>query len=158
MPSGKIHAEITLAAAALTYAWGLKSGETPVLAAAAAAGCAAGVLINPDLDVVGTRADRLVRETNFFLAIIWGILWYPYSALIPHRSLISHSPVIGTFIRILYMMIPVLLLGIRIQPGPLLVRGIGGLVISDNLHVAADFLVTGIREIYENNKDSKTNN
>ncbi len=147
MPSGLIHAEVTLAAAGLTYAWGINSGETPVAAAATAFGCAAGILLTPDLDVIGTRADRIVRdELGLFLAIIWGLLWYPYSRLIPHRHWISHSPIIGTMIRLIYMAIPLWIIGILAWPGPLMVRAIGGLVISDNLHVGLDFIVTGIKE------------
>lgn len=147
MPSGKVHAAVTIAAAGLTYAWGTSSGETPVLAAAAAMGCAAGVLLTPDLDIKGTRADRIIRtEAGLILAIIWGLLWNPYSTLIPHRSWLSHGLLIGTALRLLYMAVPLCILGIMPRPGPTLARVITGLVISDNLHIGADFLVTGIKK------------
>ena len=150
MPSGKIHAEATLAAASLTYEWGLTSGETPVLAAAAATGCALGVILTPDLDMVGsTRGDRLVRRTGILPLVIWELFWYPYAALIPHRSWLSHGVLIGTMIRLVYIAIPLLALGILPGMGPLLVRAIGGLVISDNLHAGADLIVSGIKDIRE---------
>lgn len=148
MPSGKIHSAVTLAAASLTYAWGYLSGETLPLAAAAAIGCASGVIFTPDLDVPGTRADRQVREgAGFIPAVIWAIVWYPYSALIPHRSWLSHGLIIGTLIRIVYIAVPLYLLGILPGAGPYTARLIGGLVISDNLHIGADCLVTGIKKL-----------
>ena len=147
MPSGKVHAEVTLAAAGLTYFWGLASGETPVLAAAAAAGCAAGILINPDLDVAGTtRAERAALDIGLIPGLIWYLLWYPYGALIPHRSWLSHGILIGTLIRLVYIAIPLVIIGVLAVPGPLLIRAIGGLVISDNLHIGADFIYSAYRE------------
>ncbi|QNJ04633.1 metal-binding protein [Synechococcus sp. PROS-U-1] len=58
----------------------------------AAASCLAGGLwLSPDLD---TRSNALRR---------WGMLgflWWPYRRLIPHRSLWSHGPVLGTSVRL----------------------------------------------------------
>ncbi len=58
----------------------------------AAASCLAGGLwLSPDLD---TRSNALRR---------WGVLgflWWPYRRLIPHRSLWSHGPVLGTSVRL----------------------------------------------------------
>lgn len=149
MPSGEAHAAITTAAAGLIYLWAIKSGEPLDLAAAAAVGCAAGVLVNPDLDLVGTRADHLIRREGFLISVIWGILWYPYSALIPHRSIISHGLILGTAIRIIYIGLAALLvIGARIRPpGPYMVRIWTGLLVSDNLHIGADFLLTGVKHI-----------
>jgi len=148
MPSGEIHAGITLATAGLTYTYAVNSGEPPMLAVATAVGCALGIVLTPDLDVRGTRADRIVRESvGFIPAVIWGVLWNPYSALIPHRSILSHGLIIGTVIRLLYIAVPLALLGILPRPGPILNRMIVGLFLSDNLHIGADFLVTGIKEL-----------
>lgn len=152
MPNGEVHAGITLAAASLIYIWGMKSGEAPVLAAAAAVGTAAGVLVNPDLDVEGTRADRIVRGLGLAPAIIWGVLWRPYSRLIPHRSMLSHGPVIGTALRLVYMAAPFWLLGILPQMTPGLARAIMGLVIADNLHIGLDFIITGVEKNAERNQ------
>jgi len=56
------------------------------------ASCLAGGLwLSPDLD---TRSNALRR---------WGplrFLWWPYRRLIPHRSLWSHGPVLGTSVRL----------------------------------------------------------
>lgn len=153
MPSGRVHAVITLAAAGLTYAWGTARGESPVMAAAAAAGCAVGVILTPDLDIKGTRADKIIRnETGLIPAILWGLLWNPYSSLIPHRSWLSHGPIIGTAIRIIYIAVPLFIIGILPRPTAALARIIGGLVISDNLHIGADFIITGIQKHGKSNK------
>ncbi len=53
-----------------------------------------GLWLSPDLD---TKSNALKR---------WGFLqwiWKPYQKLIPHRSILSHGPFIGTTIRISYL-------------------------------------------------------
>ncbi len=53
-----------------------------------------GLWLSPDLD---TTSNSLKR---------WGlikIIWWPYRKLIPHRSILSHGPLIGTSIRIIYL-------------------------------------------------------
>ena len=55
-----------------------------------------GLWLSPDLD---THSIALKR---------WGILkslWWPYQKIIPHRSIFSHGPFIGTAIRIGYLII-----------------------------------------------------
>ena len=55
-----------------------------------------GLWLSPDLD---TKSLALKR---------WGILkiiWLPYRKIIPHRSIFSHGPLIGTAIRISYIAI-----------------------------------------------------
>ncbi len=52
-----------------------------------------GLFLSPDLDIHSRPYQR------------WGILrwlWWPYQRLIPHRSMLSHSPFLGTAIRIVY--------------------------------------------------------
>ncbi|WP_320666737.1 metal-binding protein [Prochlorococcus sp. MIT 1307] len=54
-----------------------------------------GLWLSPDLD---TKSIPLKR---------WGILqglWWPYRKAISHRSILSHSPVIGTFLRVAYLL------------------------------------------------------
>ena len=53
-----------------------------------------GQWLSPDLD---TKSNALYR---------WGWLrgiWWPYRKLIRHRSFLSHGPLIGTTIRVLYL-------------------------------------------------------
>ena len=57
-----------------------------------AASCLAGGLwLSPDLD---TRSNALRRWGAL------GFLWWPYRLLIPHRSLWSHGPLLGTTARL----------------------------------------------------------
>ena len=62
----------------------------------AAASCFAGGLwLSPDLD---TRSNALNRWGPL------GFLWWPYRRLIPHRSLWSHGPLIGTALRLIVLL------------------------------------------------------
>ena len=95
MASGQAHdratlivgAPIGMAAAVL---WGADAGFI-----AAAACLIGGLWLSPDLD---TPSNALRR---------WGPLrglWWPYRRLIPHRSLWSHGPLIGTALRLLWLL------------------------------------------------------
>ena len=74
------------------------------LAGVACAGLAfllGGLLLSPDLD---TRSNPTRR---------WGplrLLWWPYRRVLRHRSLLSHTPVVGSCGRLLY--VGALLLGL----------------------------------------------
>jgi uncharacterized metal-binding protein len=53
-----------------------------------------GLWLSPDLD---TRSNATRR---------WGplrLLWWPYRRLLSHRSLLSHSPLLGTSLRLLWL-------------------------------------------------------
>lgn len=53
-----------------------------------------GLWLSPDLDTVSRPTRR------------WGplrLLWWPYRRLLRHRSLLSHSPLLGTAVRLLYL-------------------------------------------------------
>jgi uncharacterized metal-binding protein len=55
-----------------------------------------GYWLSPDLDI----------KSRPFLR--WGILrfiWLPYQRFIPHRSPLSHAPVLGSVIRLLYLVV-----------------------------------------------------
>ena len=108
-----------------------------------------GLWLSPDLD---TRSNPTRR---------WGplrLLWWPYRRLLSHRSLLSHSPLLGTAGRLLYL--AALLLGICLlaqplgaptpqellsrgqslwqQQRPLLLAGLSGLEASAWLHLIQD--------------------
>jgi len=74
----------------LGIAVGLVLGWTAGLSAAASC-LAGGLWLSPDLD---TRSNALRRWGPL------GFLWWPYRLLIPHRSLWSHGPVLGTTARL----------------------------------------------------------
>ena len=61
---------------------------------AASAHLLGGLYLSPDLDTVSKPSKR------------WGVLkflWIPYQKHIPHRSPLSHAPVLGSAIRLLYL-------------------------------------------------------
>ena len=94
MASGQQHDRATWI---LALPFGLLWGPWLGLAGITAAGLAflaGGLWLSPDLD---TRSNPSRR---------WGplrLLWWPYRRLLSHRSLISHSPLLGSAGRLLYL-------------------------------------------------------
>ncbi len=81
----------------LIFAFGISIFSNPVLGLyGGLAFLIGGLWLSPDLD---TKSNALKR---------WGFLkliWMPYCKLIRHRSFLSHSPFIGTIIRLSYLII-----------------------------------------------------
>ena len=95
MPSGRTHDRITLwlfpaiigIAAGCTRSFIL----TTIISVTYLIG---GLMLGPDLDIHSVQYKR------------WGPLrwiWLPYQKAIPHRSHLSHGPVVGTALRVLYL-------------------------------------------------------
>ncbi len=60
-----------------------------------------GIWLSPDLDTKSLCFKR------------WSILrclWLPYQRFFKHRSIFSHGPIVGTFIRLIYMAIIILII------------------------------------------------
>lgn len=94
MPSGRTHDRITLWAlpviAGLTLIGSQSSQATLIVVAAYLFG---GLMFSPDLDIHSRPYQR------------WGLLrwiWLPYRRL-GHRSWLSHGPLVGTALRLLYL-------------------------------------------------------
>ena len=91
MATGRRHDQsIWILSLPLGVAVGLTLGWTAGLLSTVSC-LAGGLYLSPDLD---TRSNALRR---------WGVLgflWWPYRHLIPHRSLWSHSPVLGMSMRL----------------------------------------------------------
>jgi uncharacterized metal-binding protein len=159
MSSGKVHALATVAAAGIaTPALALLAGQPVTTAAAFAAGCLAGLVVTPDLDVRyrDTHAETVVRRSGGCVAgALWNLLWLPYAYLIPrHRHWSSHAPVIGTALRLVYLALILalfwwglgaLLRGILTLPDlprlaltPATWWALGGLALADALHWGMD--------------------
>lgn len=129
MTTGINHRKITLLVAvpvSLCVAYAFHAGDLGI--AQAGLGAAAGLIINPDLDMEGGEF------------VLWRLLWWPYRVAIPHRSLFSHGPIIGTLGRVAYLyafvLITCILFGLKvpIPPGWAVI----GLMIADTLHALAD--------------------
>lgn len=95
MPSGRTHDRITLWAlpfvTGVTF-WQTNSGNLTLLVVGGF--LFGGLMFGPDLDIYSRHYQR------------WGFLryiWLPYQKSLRHRSFLSHGPVIGTTLRVLYL-------------------------------------------------------
>lgn len=95
MPSGRTHDRITLWAlpvvAGVTF-WQTRSGNVTLLVAGGF--MFGGLMFGPDLDIYSRQYQR------------WGFLrwiWLPYQKSLRHRSFLSHGPIIGTTLRVVYL-------------------------------------------------------
>jgi uncharacterized metal-binding protein len=102
VPSGKVHDKITLAAAGLSIpVWWYFSATPRDLSAGGVLILSmlfSGLAISPDLDLNSSVYKR------------WGVfryLWWPYQRLVPHRSWISHSFLLGPLLRVAYFLVAV---------------------------------------------------
>ncbi len=149
----------TIAAAGIYYA-SAHYGSEPAGGIAAAAGCLAGILLTPDLDLDRpTRSHYVVRRgLGRGPYLLWRAFWSPYGWAIEHRSWLSHAPVISTIFRLLYVLsIPAILvvglaalgytwswrawLAYRFE----IQAAIAGLMVSDILHWAADSIFSTLK-------------
>ncbi|MFN6517347.1 MAG: metal-binding protein [Nostoc sp. CreGUA01] len=95
MPSGRTHDRITLYAlpfvAGVTF-WQTRSSNATLLVAGGF--LFGGLMFGPDLDIYSVQFQR------------WGFLrwiWLPYQKSLRHRSFLSHGPIIGTTLRVIYL-------------------------------------------------------
>jgi len=95
MASGKVHDRAIIITTPVILATAIASGHADVGIIATAAYYLGGMYLSPDLDLVSRPFKR------------WGLLrfiWLPYQRLIPrHRHWLSHGPVIGSIVRLLYL-------------------------------------------------------
>lgn len=116
MPSGKIHQRVNeaalllgaLTALALTWYATADIGMALEIAAYALAGMLFGTYFaDPDLDQDHiTRTEARIRRwpvVGVPLYILFVAFWYPYAKQTRHRGL-SHQPVIGTLLRLGYIL------------------------------------------------------
>jgi uncharacterized metal-binding protein len=97
MPNARTHDAITYAIIPVTFvAAEMYWGDHMTSGIATVAMLFSGLMFGPDLDLDSKPYRR------------WGplkFLWKPYQAALPHRSLLSHGPILGTVIRIVYFLI-----------------------------------------------------
>ena len=113
----------------------------------AAVGCFLGIAMTPDLDQISISKNewRLVKKFGP-LGFLWCAYWWLYARIIPHRSIWSHLPILGTVIRLLYITTPIVAFClwqdyIPVLPQYIIDTLIGtliGLSISDTLHWCMD--------------------
>ncbi len=109
MPSGRTHDFITIVtgAAGSTAAFNAGLPDFGPTNAVVLLGSylASGLLFSPDLDLRSAPYRRWRK-------LRW--MWIPYQRMVPHRSWISHSLIIGSLLRILYfaLVLSLLTLGV----------------------------------------------
>lgn len=95
MPSGRTHDRITLWSLPLVTGLSLAVTTNPSLTLWVAAGFLfGGLMLGPDLDIHSVQYKR------------WGWfrwIWLPYRGSMRHRSPLSHAPITGTVIRVIYL-------------------------------------------------------
>lgn len=115
MPGGKVHSALTIATALgvlAPYAVVNLHGD-PYLYVA---GNLAGVMLTPDHDVDGGNfTDTIIRRISPKAQWLWRLFWTPYALVIPHRGKLSHFPVLGTLVRLGYILVVVNLLSAVIR-------------------------------------------
>lgn len=97
MPAGSTHDRITLwslpPVAGLTF---IQTGSSNLTLIVSGGFLLGGLMFGPDLDIYSRQYQR------------WGFLrwiWLPYQKSLRHRAFLSHGPLIGTALRMLYLAI-----------------------------------------------------
>ncbi len=147
MASGQIHAGCSIALAAVSFGAIMGTLGDTKIASACALGCLAGIFLTPDLDQeTRSRSESMLIRGTFGLGYLWLLLWFPYAKLIKHRSPLSHFPLLGTALRLIYLALWLCIpayFGYRVSaPTPeiwmLLGWGVVGLALSDFGHYVFD--------------------
>lgn len=101
MSSGIVHNTVTSLLILPTAVSATIATNDLAVGIAAGAGTAVNLIMAPDLDQVGLTINETILPRP--LRFVWACIWYPYAYLIPHRSPLSHAPLLGTAIRVLYL-------------------------------------------------------
>ncbi|AFZ59763.1 metal-binding protein [Anabaena cylindrica FACHB-243] len=95
MPSGQTHDRITIWSLPFVAGVTLVSTRSSNMTLLVAGGFMfGGLMFGPDLDIYSRQFQR------------WGFLrwiWLPYQKSLRHRSFLSHGPIIGTTLRVVYL-------------------------------------------------------
>jgi uncharacterized metal-binding protein len=95
MPSGATHDQITLTCLPLVGGIALlASRSASITLSLTGSFLFSGLMFGPDLDIYSVQFKR------------WGFLrwiWRPYQKGLRHRSWLSHGPIVGTVLRLLYL-------------------------------------------------------
>lgn len=102
MASGKIHRASNLATGIFLTTTIFLVFERQDLVIAAAIGSFIGYSATPDMDV-NHGLPRSFFTRIPYIAVLWVAMWKPYSLAFKHRSFWSHSPLVSTVIRALYL-------------------------------------------------------
>jgi len=145
MATGSQHTVASGLAAPVVVAGVAVLSQSVLAGLLAGVGCLAGIALTPDLDQESVSASEwwIVRHTAG-VGWLWLAFWWGYAALIPHRSWLSHAPLVGTIGRVAYCAVPVVaalwLLDVPVYQADVawLWPVVAGLAVSDVLHWLMD--------------------
>lgn len=145
MPDGKVHTTVSVISAGYATVFladKVINEKYPFHSFAMVLGCLAGVFLSPDLDVDhGYIGDAIIRnKLGRFPGFLWKVYWWPYAKLVPHRSWVSHLPLISTIIRAAYVFWWVLLIPNISEYWIICTWFLAGLVLVDFNHFVLDIL------------------
>lgn len=105
MADGITHGRITIAVTAIVSPVVMLTTFSLLQAVMFGAGCLLGLVVEPDLDINRvTESERRLLRIFGPVAYIWIGLWLPYAIVLPHRSALSHLPILGTLLRLVYLL------------------------------------------------------
>jgi len=146
MASGFQHKQASIAAAPIAGVAAAIIFQDVLFGTLVFVGCLLGIILTPDLDL-------LPELDNWNVSGLWKLYWYPYARMIPHRGDVSHIPLLGTAVRLVYLLMPftIAAMVLQFQGIPVLFYLINfsqimnggvavfvGLVVSDTLHWLMD--------------------
>ena len=107
MSSGRVHGQVTKTISPIVFIAIFAYTNNLILAVFGIVGCLLGLLIEPDLDIDHkTMSERRMSDASPLYGRIWYVVWLPYALILPHRSFLSHWPILSTTIRYLYTCVP----------------------------------------------------
>ena len=143
MASTATHRAATSALIIPAFAVGLVVTFDPLLAASCAAGVAATLAVQPDLDLMATHEGGERRQSRLPLAWRWA--WYGYADQLTHRHILSHFPIVGTVGRLVYIAVIVTLMQLAVfrqvrftPPLDVAAAWAAGMAASDTIHWLLD--------------------
>lgn len=122
--------------------------RNPIEGLGAFLGCLLGIILTPDLDQIGISSSEwgMVKKLGP-IGFLWCALWWPYAVSTRHRSPVSHLPLLGTAIRLIYCVVLFIIIWIVLGRPALVIPvwgwallrgGLMGLVVSDTCHLILD--------------------
>lgn len=93
-----------------------------------------GLYLSPDLDI---------KSNPFYRWKFLRFWWIPYQSILHHRSFWSHTPIIGTLVRLIYLFWPMMFFNINFDPALIdeIVAVIVAIELSALLHLFMDGLL-----------------
>lgn len=134
MAKGTTHDQVTMALASVMAGAALYTGAGWLIYSAL--GATAGLLLSPDLDL--SNSAWKCKAWHRWNRLNLGWYWKPYG-LLPHRSPLSHWPLVGTAGRVIYVVPIGFWLIYLLDPFGLL-AAIAGLALADTFHWLLDRL------------------